>query len=520
MAFTYTRKTYYVHIWQDKNSNGTYESTDEIRELSWDDPTLNFALGGSPTYYIGWYNKSDNLINQSKPCYSAYANGILPFNAIGGDLTTTMQSAYANGGKAYIIGGNVPVYSIDGSNNITLGTVIYTPPPTLKTLSSITRDPIDHKIFYLTLTDPILLDEVPKLGYTKGDIVDEIGLFLANFNNLVITNNAVALTPTLLSLATNTAGTQIILTLDKTMANPTGKQGEFSVKTEAVNGYQTWTNHPTSPLLSSDYPYQCIVTDNSSHYSFLCMSNNKFFGTNAYLQVLTYPFKLYSHAQGVNTWTASADRSSMFDVSGRPYQEANYNVYTDSTFTTVFFTQTTSSIITTNITISSVALDTDNKKIVLSLASSIANGVTVKASYAGIDVATVEGGKMDSFTDLAVVNNVPFPYQKWTTYMDSPVSLTDYPYQYIGNYFGAIQLYVAKQPIYRINNGTNPANYRSAGNGKFYALVSSNWQWQQDFAPNTNMGSTYPPNSYLLQANNPIYTDSTLTTVYFAKTTP
>jgi len=102
-------------------------------------------------------------------------------------------------------------------------------------------------------------------------------------------------------------------------------------------------------------------------------------------------------------------------------------------------------------------------------------------------------------------------YQHWTDYPPSPVLTSEYPYQYISNYAGTqIRLYYSPTKMYRelydLDNAGG-ASYRvdinTEGGGWLEPVLIYSY----------NPGSTYE------EANNDVYTDATLTTPRFAKTT-
>lgn len=102
-------------------------------------------------------------------------------------------------------------------------------------------------------------------------------------------------------------------------------------------------------------------------------------------------------------------------------------------------------------------------------------------------------------------------YQQWENYPDSPVLTEDYPYQVVFDYAGGKKLWVTTAPfsLYSANElriktfGVTPNIYYELNAG----------DWLQIGAYNVQTFTT------LEEANNDIYTDSTLSTVYFAKTT-
>src|SRR5690606_38107680 len=93
-------------------------------------------------------------------------------------------------------------------------------------------DGLDASIIILTLdgTPPIYKDVDVTVAYTRGDVLAADGGVLATFAGQAIDEglSTVFAPPVLQSATTNAAGTQIILTFDKAMADASGKHAEFS----------------------------------------------------------------------------------------------------------------------------------------------------------------------------------------------------------------------------------------------------------------------------------------------------
>ncbi|MFA5305982.1 MAG: hypothetical protein WC365_00895 [Candidatus Babeliales bacterium] len=100
-------------------------------------------------------------------------------------------------------------------------------------------------------------------------------------------------------------------------------------------------------------------------------------------------------------------------------------------------------------------------------------------------------------------------YQPWTTYPDSPVLTSLYPYQVIFSAGANIRLVVNSAPWYY--NFSGDTQVKSASVGKLYQLNTGVWEYISD-ADNYSYTT-------LLQANADVYDSSSLTTVFFAKTT-
>jgi len=101
-------------------------------------------------------------------------------------------------------------------------------------------------------------------------------------------------------------------------------------------------------------------------------------------------------------------------------------------------------------------------------------------------------------------------YQAWSGYPDSPVLTSSRPYQVIYKKSADTWLSVSSAK-FRMENANTQVRTDAALMYN-YVLDGASWYY---------IGSAYYNNSdSLYQANNPVYTDATLTTVYFAKTTP
>lgn len=176
------------------------------------------------------------------------------------------------------------------------------------------------------------------------------------------------------------------------------------------------------------------------------------------------------------------------------------------------------------------ALNADTTKIDLTLASAVTSGQVVTVSYTAGDVAASDTSPLSSFSGVSVTNNVVSLYQQWNGYPQSPAGaeLTTNPYQCI--IFEAISnivyLVYDSTPLYHYlyngGGGSDPRDQIRCQDGTLQRCQLSEGIWQSA----TLM--TYATYAYaknyldgaILEANTNIYTDSTLTTVYFAKTTP
>lgn len=103
-------------------------------------------------------------------------------------------------------------------------------------------------------------------------------------------------------------------------------------------------------------------------------------------------------------------------------------------------------------------------------------------------------------------------YQKWDGYPDSPMSITSYPYQMITNYGTDYYLLLFISPIRRYINLSEFYDGDNIANTKLYLLTNGNWVFLEDI-------TTIVTDHVIQQANNDVYTNDTLTTILFAKTT-
>ena len=86
------------------------------------------------------------------------------------------------------------------------------------------------KIDLTTTVANIAYGNTVTVSYTAGDVVAGDGGFLEPFTSLTVLNNVPAAAPTVIGAATNTAGNVITITFNKAMANPAGKQAQFTYK--------------------------------------------------------------------------------------------------------------------------------------------------------------------------------------------------------------------------------------------------------------------------------------------------
>lgn len=136
------------------------------------------------------------------------------------------------------------------------------------------------------------------------------------------------------------------------------------------------------------------------------------------------------------------------------------------------------------------------------------NGIDItKAYHNGIEITAI----MHNGVDVGAFTPPTPDYQTWENYPDSPVLTEDYPYQVVFDYAGSKKLWVTTEPfsLYSANElriktfGATPNIYYTLNAGVWLLIGAYNVQ-------------TF---TTLEETNNDIYTDATLSAVYFAKTT-
>lgn len=221
---------------------------------------------------------------------------------------------------------------------------------------------------------------------------------------------------------------------------------------------QKWWDYPDSPVSSQEYPYQAIVKNNSA-------------GTLVYLYLSKSP--MFGHA-GYENVTIESSTGLVYYVLGYPY----------------------------------------NKTAAWGSRQTVSAG-----SWGGVNNGYLEANS-DVFLNSSKMV-VQFPkttdkdkYQKWDGYAATPDSIAIYPYQAIIEEFGYKKLILSKAPIYIVSG---PKLYINCNNWRRYYSTDNpvtSWGNMSDIANPDNV-------SYqtIHESNANIYTDSTLTAVYFAKTT-
>ena len=164
------------------------------------------------------------------------------------------------------------------------------------------------------------------------------------------------------------------------------------------------------------------------------------------------------------------------------------------------------------IPVTAVRLDSDNRKIRLTLSTPASAGDTLSVAFTKGTVKSADGVALESFTDKAVLNSASNnANQIWSSFQKSPVDTSIYPYQCIGHLNSDHKDYLvaSKYKLYDQPDGYL-TNIRHQVVVYFYELG----EWV--IYDSTAMLQQF---TELREANNDVYTDSTLATVKFAKTT-
>ena len=260
----------------------------------------------------------------------------------------------------------------------------------------------DNTKFDLTCSGTaIVYGNTVTVSYTKGTVVAADGGILASFTNQPVTNNLVA-PPIVTSAATNAAGTIITITFSKNMADPAGKQAEFSYK---INGgpAQTFSaaalnaNVTKIDLTCSGtaIAYGDTVTVSYTKGTVLAADNGILasFTNRAVTNNMPGPPTVTSAAtNAAGTVITITFSKNMADPAGKQ-AEFSYKINGGGAQT-----------------FSAAALNADNTKIDLTCSgTAIVSGNIVTVSYTKGTVLAADNSILASFTDQAVTNNIPIP---------------------------------------------------------------------------------------------------------------
>jgi hypothetical protein len=110
-----------------------------------------------------------------------------------------------------------------------------------------------------------------------------------------------------------------------------------------VNPYQEWSSFADSPVLSSEYPHQFIVTFSGNVWLVYCKNPMYLDGSIIKSSDVSNGGDMNRYSSSSNTeWNgAAAVLGSGLNLSGITIEEANNNIYTSIALTEIYFAKTT-----------------------------------------------------------------------------------------------------------------------------------------------------------------------------------
>ncbi|MGD0353063.1 MAG: choice-of-anchor U domain-containing protein, partial [Dehalococcoidia bacterium] len=254
----------------------------------------------------------------------------------------------------------------------------------------------------------IAYGDIVTVSYNMGTVLAADGGVLQSFTDQAVTNNMPVPPPTFVSAATDVTGTTIIITFSKTMADPAGKQAEFSYKI-GVGPAQSFS----AAALDAD----------NIKIDLTCSGTAIAYGDTV---TVSYNMGTVLAADG-NVLQSFTDQAVTNNVPGPPtFVSAATN--TAGTTITITFSKTMADPTGKQgefsykvnggpaQSFSAAALDADNTRIDLTCSgTAIVYGDIVTVSYNMGTVLAADGNVLQSFTDQAVTNNVQQSSQQVTT---------------------------------------------------------------------------------------------------------
>ncbi len=126
-----------------------------------------------------------------------------------------------------------------------------------------------------------------------------------------------------------------------------GISGSETTDEAAIPDYQQWASYPDSPVLTSSFPYQAIWYSPTAGVNYrigLIASTHKIYKNSSTIcgGGNTTNTKIYLMPVGGSNWgSANPFGFYQYAAGDMEMKEANYDVYEDSTLTTVYFAKTT-----------------------------------------------------------------------------------------------------------------------------------------------------------------------------------
>ena len=224
------------------------------------------------------------------------------------------------------------------------------------------------------------------------------------------------------------SASKVILTFDKAMSSPTGKESEFSVSKGGGSGgdYQEWENYPDSPDLTSSYPYQFIIYNTYYHRYDLYVSMGKLYESESSPGLIYASGNVNIYKYINDSWEFWFSENGSAPGLIENVVENNAPIYTDSTCTTVLVPKTT--VGETSLTIDTITQPTTTTY-QFNIAETLTLTDVITCEYTQGTVTSADGGTLPSFSNSVV--NYCIPNYHLAT--DSEFSgTTDGNFRYIG----------------------------------------------------------------------------------------
>jgi len=265
-------------------------------------------------------------------------------------------------------------------------------------ITSVALGSVNKSLFELEIDTVITAGASVELSYTKGTVEDIWGVELESFSGLAVTNIVVPI-PEFVFAKTDTAGDTMYITFSEEMADPTGKHAQFKYQIDGgadldMTAIERSTSDLTLYVGSLNTTISSGATVTLSYTAGTIVSNTggilaSFTGKSVEnLATLILPIALGTGPLG--TTIALEFNESMADPTGK---HAQFSFKVDGGAARNF---------------TSFELSVPSDKIIVGIIEgpAITAGATVTISYTKGTVVSEVGRFVDSFSDLAVINNV------------------------------------------------------------------------------------------------------------------
>jgi len=305
---------------------------------------------------------------------------------------------------------------------------------------------VDPTRIDLTCETPVPNGHVIRVSYGPGTVTAADGGKLGNFYDQNVTNNVPMPGPTFVSATTNTAGSNITITFSKDMADPTGKQAQFTYQVNggAVQSFSAAAlvvNQASKILLTRSgaaFTYADTITVNYTKGTVLGQDGSvlQSFSARPVTNAMTTPPLFVSAITGQGWFGSGILVTFNKDMSGPTKTQYKFKVNggAEQSFTNAY-----------NYGGPVLALQYT--------AGAIVEGDTVTVSYTRGTQQSYDGGVLESFTDQPVSNN----FGQAPALMAASVPLPGNPMSLNFNKFMANPAGKQGQFSYKINGGTAQA---------------------------------------------------------------